>query len=634
MNMIHLAKRSLLPAAILFALPGSRTLAQDAPKKEASPEIAESRVQEIAGWLPEQPAGIGRPITDRAYWSDRTLVEQAKKFVTRAEVLLGSSFPAWDDAVYLDFSKTGQRAAGEKMIGERREWLLPLVMAEAVENRERFLPLLNKVLQSYAEEPTWTLPAHDSHLSNFHRQQFDVDLGAASFGHEIAEALFLLGDKVNPPVRKQLETALRQRDFEPLLRSIKTGQGCYWLRGTNNWNAVCLAGVVGASLAVELDRAQRARFVAIGEQYSRNFVRGFRPGGYCEEGVGYWGYGFGHYIVLRQEVAEATGGKLDLFADPRAVDMALFGVRIQIGKNTVPYFEDCQFGTKPSADCLAYCNEVFHLGLHVPPYMEVRGGTLEETLTHPLALTGNVPDASQYHIDPPRSYFPGVGVLADRPQPGSSTVLGIAIKAGGNGNHSHNDVGSYDIAVGEQVVSGDPGGPHVYDSKTFGPQRFDRKLLNSFGHPVPVVAGQLQIEATKARPVVLSTSFTDERDEIEMDITSSYATPALKKLVRTMVYSRAGKGQVSITDDVTFSAASPFEDAVITDGDWKQLDDHTLLLTMNNASLRVTVKAPGGFSVKAEKIEEMGAPTFTRLGLELKQPIVTGKVQITFDPVD
>ena len=625
--MIHLAKRRLFFAVILFALPGFRSLAQ-----EALPGLADSRVQEIAGWLPAQPAGIGRPITDRAYWSERTLVERTKKFVTKADSLLGSSFPAWEDAAYLDFSKTGQRPPGERMIGNRHGWLTPLVLAECLENQRRFVPLLNKVLQSYAEEPTWTLPAHDGHLSNFHRQDYDVDLGASSFGHEIAEALFLLGDRVDPAVRKLLEADLEQRLFEPVLRSVRTNKGCFWLRGTNNWTAVCLAGVVGAKLAVEPDRTQRAQFVAVGEHFSQNFVRGFRPGGYCEEGVGYWGYGFGHYIVLRQEVVEATGGKLDLFTDPHVADMALFGVRVQIENSTVPYFEDCQFGVKPSTDCLAYCNEVFHLGLRIAPYNEARGGTLEETLMQPVPLARDVPDASQYHVDPLRSYFTSVGVLCDRPLPGGSDVLGIGIKAGGNGSHSHNDIGSYDIAVGEQVLTGDPGGPHAYDNKTFGPQRFTRKLLNSFGHPVPVVAGQLQIEATKAKPVILSTSFTNERDEIKMNITSAYAVPALKELVRTMDYSRSGKGQVSITDDVAFSAASPFEDAVIAEGDWKQLDDHTLLITSGKTSLRVTVQTPGGFTVKPERIEEMGAPAFTRLGLELKQPVETGKVQMTFDP--
>lgn len=119
--------------------------------------------------------------------------------MTRAESLLSSSFPAWDDVAYLDSSKRGQRVAGEKMISERHGWLLPLVMAECVENRARLLPLLTKVLPSYAEEPTWTLPAHDPHLTNFRREQYDVDLDASSFGHEIAEALFLHGDKVDPP---------------------------------------------------------------------------------------------------------------------------------------------------------------------------------------------------------------------------------------------------------------------------------------------------------------------------------------------------------------------------------------------------------------------------------------------------
>ena len=609
---------------------GCRAAQEKAP---ALPALLADRSGQIAAWLPAQPSGIGRPGNDRTYWTDPALVKRIGKFVGQANALAGRPFPAWDDAAYLDFSRTGQRPAGEKMIRARHDWLTPLVLSECLENQGRFGPLLNQILQSYSDEPTWTLPAHDGHLSSFRRQQYDVDLGAASFGHEIAEALYLLGDKVNPPVRQALEADLQQRLFAPVLRSVETGAGCFWLRGTNNWNAVCLAGVVGAALAADPAREQRALFAAIGEHYAENFVHGFRPGGYCEEGVGYWGYGFGHYIVLRQELAEATGGRLDLFADPRAVDMALFGVRIEIGKRTVPYFGDCQFGVKPSPGCLAYSNDVFHLGLNLPAYVDTAtGNTLEETLLIPAPLPASSGAQSPAQVDPLRSYFTSVGVLCDRPGPGSTDVLGIGIKAGGNGSHSHNDVGSYDIALGQQVISGDPGGPSAYDRETFGPRRFERKILNSYGHPVPLVAGQLQIEATKATPRVVSTSFTDERDEIKLDITSAYAVPALKSLVRTMDYNRAGAGEIRIVDDVAFLAPNLFADTLITDGDWRQVDDHTVLLSMSGVALRVTVHAPGGFTVKAEKIQEMGARAFTRLGLELAQPIATGEVEMIFTP--
>jgi uncharacterized protein YfaT (DUF1175 family) len=72
----------------------------------------------------------------------------------------------------------------------------------------------------------------------------------------------------------------------------------FWLWATHNWNAVCLAGTVGTALAVVESSRDRAWFVAVAEERIRSFLRGFTPDGYCSEGLGYWNYGFGHYVWL------------------------------------------------------------------------------------------------------------------------------------------------------------------------------------------------------------------------------------------------------------------------------------------------------------------------------------------------
>jgi len=69
------------------------------------------------------------------------------------------------------------------------------------------------------------------------------------------------------------------------------------------------------------------------------------------------------------------------------------------------------------------------------------------------------------------------GVLASRPGPGET--LGFAIKAGGNGNHSHNDVGSYTIALGAEQPVGDAGAT-VYSPGTFSKDRFTIRGINSW----------------------------------------------------------------------------------------------------------------------------------------------------------
>src|SRR5581483_7740488 len=112
-------------------------------------------------------------------------------------------------------------------------------------------------------------------------------------------------------------------------------KGEWWMTGTNNWNAVCLAGVTSALGMID-DRKERAGFAAAAEYYSRNFISGFQDDGYCVEGGGYWAYGFGNFIQLRERLWQATDGKLDLFNSPKIRDIALYGLRIQMNDHLVP----------------------------------------------------------------------------------------------------------------------------------------------------------------------------------------------------------------------------------------------------------------------------------------------------------
>lgn len=595
-------------------------------------ELSTNRIAQIAGWLPEKPAGFGRPMDDRAYWADPAIVARSATNMRQAEKLLGQEFPAWDNEAYLDYSMTGSRARCLKMQGERESWLKPLVLAECLENKGRFLPLINRILESYASQPTWTWAFHDKKLRNFHGEEYDVDLNSATFGHELAETLYLLNDKIDPSVRKHLEETLRQRLFEPFRRALSSGHGCWWLGSLNstvqnNWNCVCLAGVVGAALAVIPDKTERALYVAAGEHYPQYYLNSIPLDGYCGEGAGYWNYGFGHLALLREEIVQGTGGRVDLFANPRIADNALYGTRILIGPDAVPPFADCGFDAKPSLELLSYCNTVMNLGMETPAFNGFPKG-IGETLT--TASPCEKPAGKSKKEDPLRFYFDKAGVLSCRPTPGSLCALGIGIKAGGNGSHSHNDIGSYAIALANQKPTGDPGGP-VYDSSTFSPQRYDHRIINSYGHPVPVIAGKLQVLAAKAKPSVLSTSFTPERDEITMDITSAYDVATLQKLTRHMVYDRSGKGEIRITDEATFLEPTTFEDALIARGDWKQTDARTIQLSRGQATLSVMVDSSDPFHLQPEKIKDQGVE-FTRIGLVFDKPVKTARVTMTFQP--
>lgn len=625
---------SHLQKAVLFA---ALFLCGAANAAEKFLELDVRRVAEIEATLPAAPAGFGRPISDRAFWTLPATLERTTNFTTAAEKLLMESFPAWDDDLYLDFSRTGRRPPGEKMLNARLEWLAPLVVAECVENHGRFLPLLNRVLSEYAREKTWVMPAHDWRGDNFTGRKITIDLRSSHVGAMLAQALYLLGDKLDPAVRAEVCAVIERRIFQPFQAALTGGEKIDWLGDKdhpvkNNWNAVCLAGVVDAAKILVTNRHERAVFIAAGEHYSKCFLNGFRADGFCEEGAGYWAYGFGNFVLLREVIADATGGHVDLFAHPLIPKIAAYGRRIQMTDRLAPPFADCRFGTRVDAGLVAYCDRVLAnqgglaLGITEPDKLSMLFMPATPFVARNI-FSANTPEEKL------RSYFDTTGVLICRPAQNSTNVFSAAIKAGGNGSHSHNDIGSFVIAAGGEILAGDPGGPRAYDNKTFGPERYTYKILNSFGHPVPVVAGKLQRDATKVQVKVLRTKFTDARDEIQIDLAPAYDVPELISLVRTMVFSRNGAGEAEICDSVSFSKPQSFEAALQTLGEVRRLGGGALEIRFAGKKLRVEVMTPDGFELTQERIEELGAQPFTRLGFKLLRPVEQAEVRMIFSAV-
>jgi hypothetical protein len=130
------------------------------------------------------------------------------------------------------------------MMNERKAWLMPLALAECAQAQGRYLPALEQALRAIASQPSWVWPAHDRGLRNFRDRSFEVDLFAADGAHDLAQILYMLGDRLSPETRNQVNAALEARVFAPVRRSLTQGgpqggpQGGrehWWLRANHNW---------------------------------------------------------------------------------------------------------------------------------------------------------------------------------------------------------------------------------------------------------------------------------------------------------------------------------------------------------------------------------------------------------------
>ncbi|RKR80126.1 heparinase II/III-like protein [Mucilaginibacter gracilis] len=596
------------------------------------------RVAEVAAMLPLTPQGFGDTYHNRLAWGKLYSNVKYHKVISTAEALLNKPFPAWNDAAYLMYFTKGTRPEGEKMMGNRLGWLAPLVWAECLENKGRFVPTIQMVLNELIHQKSWSLPAHDKKKQNIDGRNYTVDLGAAGFAHNVAQAVYLLDDKLTPQLRADVLAEMEKHVFKPVLQSVATGNNnSYWLTVTSNWNSVCLAGVTGAALAIIPDREERGKFVTIAERYAKNSVAGFTNEGYCTEGLGYYDYGFSKYILLRENIWQATNKTINLFADPKIKRIASYVPNLEIINNVYPNIADCHVGVKAPAALLWYCSRNLGLGLQKYDSLTFAGGTA--TLTDDV-MRAFPNSASQSKVNSNtsalafglRSYFKQAGVLIERPLAGSKANIGAALKGGNNNEiHNHNDVGSFSVVVGDEMLMGDPGGPSFYTAKTFGPERYSYKLLSSYGHPVPLVAGVEQQEGAASEAKVLNATFTDKQDEFVMDISSAYPVPALSKLVRTFTYNRDDAGFLTVKDDFAFKTNQKFEFTLITRAQWKQIAPNQIEFDGKTQKMIATISTKSGFAVKAETIVE-DAPAFKRIGIVLP-PAEAGAITVTFRPV-
>ncbi|MBQ3807097.1 MAG: hypothetical protein II840_03995 [Kiritimatiellae bacterium] len=597
------------------------------------------RIDEIAEWLPEKPAADGAPASDRSKWEALAATKEGRSAIDVAGKLLGEPVPAVTDEGYLEFSRNGNRTRFQTERGRLTVGFERLYQAECLEGKGRFISKIVDYGNAICEMKSWTLPAHDGSLTCF-RGNPHIDLGSADLSMKLAYCLAWLGDALPEEFCKRVYAEIDRRTFRPYLahaRGERKISGHWWFHGGNNWNSVCNCCVVRTALAIVQDRRLRAEFVMHAEGSVPYALAGYTPDGYCSEGMGYWNYGYGHHLAMGLSLRAATAGKVDLFADPKtkAVMKYAYGFQLQNGRS--PHFADG--GGNPSPVLFALGRQIWPdlvstEALNVPL---LSGGVLY----FPLRAFGQEPQPCEPTMDvlPARTWFPDAQVLIARGEwPERTRRLGLAVKGGHNAElHNHNDVGSYAIMLDGEEMSGDPGG-EVYTRRTFSKDRYVSKVLNSYGHPVPVVAGKLQSEGRAAAAKVLKTEFTDGCDTLVLDLTAAYDAPTLKSLVRTVTFDRKA-GVITVSDAVSFSSPSSFEVPVVTYREYEKDADaaHFEFKKANrnlHRRMKLDVSASAPLEFKDEKVENPSRPDVTRLSFSLREPVVDATVTMRFSAGD
>ncbi len=614
---------------------------QGAEKVKIEP-IDMNRAREIAAMMSDSPRGMSPTYKDRAVWDGlaRQYPDKIKTMIARANKLLGSEWPVWDNPRYMRMFTHGESDPGKFVLQERFKWVEVLAIAETFENKGRFTAKLQMALDSIMAQETWVNPR------NYKKETAGgmVELSTASASSDIASSMYMMDDKFSPEFRKKVLDQLYTRTFNPVMGALDgKNNNHWWLTTTNNWNSHCLQGVITAALTLIPDKLERAKYVTMGERYIKNYVLGFTPDGYCSEGMGYYNMGFVGYMLLRENIMQATGGKLDIFSEnPYLINCALYPLNSELTPGVYPSIADCPSNSKPSPFILGYMSKVLGLGLPDESYTTIgQAGNLIRTFVSVMPEYAKKAPylVGDFKLDMTRSYFNYAGILTVRNTPGAQPLMAAALKGGNNDeHHNHNDLGSYTIALGNEKLVEDPG-LITYMAKTFGPERYTIKILASYGHAVPLIAGQEQTPGKGSVAVVTKTDFTPAQDIFSIDYASAYkaVVPSLESLTRDFVFKRGKTPSLTVTDNFSFSSPQTFESAIITRGEWRQIAPNKLEITRGEETLYVTITPPKGvtFKVSSEVIDEDIAvkkrgEAFTRIAVRLDAPQKAGTLAITY----
>jgi len=627
--------RRILVAAVVLPLAVRAAPAEPDWEKPT----AEGRV-EIERALVPLPWAWGAPATDRAAWARVAAHVPTAELLAAAKRVQGEPAVDLSEALYRRFSQDGNRAEYQDANRERLGRLTLFAWAEALQAEGRFLAPLRSEIEQLLAERTWVLPAHDRKLDNLEGRAIEVDLMAAMKGWVLGTILRWHGEALGPDVAARVRADLRRRVIDPYLQSAREGpqtSGMWWIRTGNNWNSVCHAGVIGTALAGAATAAETAEIIACAELNLAYYVRGFTADGYCSEGVGYWNYGFGHFAMLAETVARATGGTVQVLASERAARAAAYPWGFQILPGVFPAFADMNVKDRP----LPWFGALAARQLAASPQglapVPLRVGDLRSQMIYESAmkvflpgLTQGLPAAQPPRGEGSRHWFDEAQVYVGR----AGDTFGAAIKGGHNAeHHNHNDVGSFVVALQDRAVLVDPG-LEIYTARTFGPRRYESAVLNSFGHAVPRVAGRLQSTGRAFAAVVREARFSETEDVIVLDLRAAYEVPGLRRLERTFVLRRSPRAEVVVRDEVEFSQPERFESPLIVLEPWAREGAEALRVGRDGSRVRVGVKTDHAWTWATTAIEEdlPGKRRPERLAVVLSGPVLAATVEFHIAP--
>lgn len=498
-------------------------------------------------------------------WKARLSPAVQAEIIKKGEETLPKEIPSVPATLLLEYVRTGNRSNYEKNSFARRNQLMDLVLAEAVEDKGRFNDAIANYVWTICEETYWGVPAHLSVQKAKNGLPDVSDPIVELFGAETVATLaltdYLVGkklDKVSPLLRKRIYLEANRKIFEPIKQTGRYS----WLDPTkkvNNWDPWIVSNVMVAELLLEPNESKRAEDLYQNMKLLDVYLNGLGEDGGCDEGPSYWFAAGGSVFDALEILQSATGNHVNIYGAPLIQKMASYIYKMHIADNYFVNFADAdpkfsgdglmlyRFGKAIKDETLA------QFGLYL---YERNGKVLGEGFQKPRRLnnllTASDLPSGDNHYEPSReAWFSDIQAMTAR----TKTGLFLATHGGNNGeSHNHNDVGDFIVYLNNEPVIIDAGRGN-YTAKTFSSKRYELWFTQSQYHNLPIINNFGQLAGSQYTAENVKQTTTDNEDSLLMNIAAAYPKEAgIEYWNRNVKLNRIDE-KVSISDDYSLAKA-------------------------------------------------------------------------------
>jgi len=411
-------------------------------------------------------------------------------------------------ANYKLFQITGDRRRYEEEVFLQRKQLAFSAVMYLIYKKQEYLDYLQEVIWAICDQYSWSVPAH-IHAQDMEGKITTIDLFASEMGHSLSELCYILEDKLDTEVKDRMYYEVNRR----IIQKFMTTESFWWENAKSNWASVCACQVAATFLylAPNLFEKVRPRF----EKAMESFLSSFGNDGACLEGIAYWNYGFGLFVMYQELLSSIDKNALRVFENPKVKNAAMFYQKACLKDGIAVTFSDSQPQALYDIGLLYYLKEIYGDEIKIPP----------EKFALPLERTTRVSSLIRaiMYYDPSKNekdlvvgsyYFEDAQWYIKQ-----NERYSFAAKGGHNAEpHNHNDIGSFMVCVNGKQILCDIG-VGVYNKDYFAKETRYKFLGNSsLGHSVPIINGKEQMEGVEYKA-----SFAKyEEEKFSVEILGAY----------------------------------------------------------------------------------------------------------------